>query len=181
MCGSDNVTYGSDCELENAVCTSTELFKVYDGPCQGDIFGGICRYRQKISHDFESFHIPDCPQICTAEYDPVCASNGITYSNECNFKAEKCQSGQEDLEILHDGQCENVNTDDDQEPDQDDAYEIVKKDDCDDYDMYECGDGTCIPYAKVCDKTPNCKNGVDEVKDHLLPVLTLVCTIHISI
>lgn len=41
MCGSDNVTYGNDCELENAVCTSTELFKVYDGPCQGDIFGGI--------------------------------------------------------------------------------------------------------------------------------------------
>ena len=41
VCGSDNVTYGNDCELENAVCTSTELFKVYDGPCQGDIFGGI--------------------------------------------------------------------------------------------------------------------------------------------
>ena len=41
MCGSDNVTYGNDCELDNAVCTSTELFKVYDGPCQGDVFGGI--------------------------------------------------------------------------------------------------------------------------------------------
>ena len=69
-----------------------------------------------------------------------------------------------------------MNADDDQEPDQDDAYEIVMKDDCDDYDMYECGDGTCIPYAKVCDKTPNCKNGVDEVKPYLLTTSTNIST-----
>ena len=120
--------------------------------------------KHRFFHYFESCHIPDCPQICTAEYDPVCASNGITYSNECNFKAEKCQSGQEDLQIIHDGQCENVNAND-QEPNQDDVDEDIseKKDDCSDYDMYDCGDGTCIPMENFCDETPNCKNGVDEV------------------
>ena len=143
---------------------------------------------QEYFHDCESCHVTDCPQICTANYDPVCASNGKTYSNECNFKAEKCQSGQEDLEIIHDGQCENVSdqrneNDDiydydyvqgeiDYESDQDDVNEDIseKQDDCNDYDMYDCGDGTCIPIENLCDETPNCKNGVDEVNNDFIKI-----------
>lgn len=29
-------------------------------------------------------------------------------------------------------------------------------------DMFDCGDGTCIEQLRVCDGTPNCKNGQDE-------------------
>ena len=31
-----------------------------------------------------------CPQICPAIYDPVCASNGKTYPNVCTMKTESC-------------------------------------------------------------------------------------------
>ncbi|EGZ14710.1 hypothetical protein PHYSODRAFT_509381 [Phytophthora sojae] len=34
--------------------------------------------------------VPLCPATCTDEYDPVCASNGQLYGNDCLFRQAKC-------------------------------------------------------------------------------------------
>jgi len=32
----------------------------------------------------------ECPEACTMEYSPVCASNGVQYGNKCEFKKANC-------------------------------------------------------------------------------------------
>ena len=123
---------------------------------------------------------PDpCPQICSGGYDPVCASNGETYSNECNFKAEKCQPGQQDLEIIHDGPCKNLNAND-QEADKNNANEDIgnkytnKLDKeleidplipnyCDVKKEFQCLSGKCVPIGRKCDTFDDCDDGSDEL------------------
>ena len=34
-----------------------------------------------------------CGEVCTADYSPVCATNGKTYSNLCNMETEACLNG----------------------------------------------------------------------------------------
>jgi len=34
-----------------------------------------------------------CSQVCTADYSPVCATNGKTYSNVCTMEVEACLNG----------------------------------------------------------------------------------------
>lgn len=41
--------------------------------------------------------------ICTREYGPICASNGVTYSNGCEFKCAKVEN--KHLEIQFYGEC----------------------------------------------------------------------------
>ncbi|CAG0892306.1 unnamed protein product, partial [Darwinula stevensoni] len=47
-----------------------------------------------------------CPEICTADYNPVCGSDGVTYANNCNFQAENCKRGNR-LVVRHEGPCRN--------------------------------------------------------------------------
>ena len=46
---------------------------------------------------------PDCGRTCTKDYNPVCASNGQTYANRCEFKNEQCILG--NLKIVSEGLC----------------------------------------------------------------------------
>lgn len=46
-----------------------------------------------------------CPVACTAIYSPVCASDGQTYGNECEFDVAKCQSSDDSLAIVSTGEC----------------------------------------------------------------------------
>ena len=45
-----------------------------------------------------------CNKVCTREYEPYCASDGNTYSNNCTLQLAACESG-ESLTIVHPGEC----------------------------------------------------------------------------
>jgi len=45
-----------------------------------------------------------CPQICTADYNPVCGTDGQTYSNECQMRVTACSQGMM-IKIKSRGKC----------------------------------------------------------------------------
>merc|ERR1711992_130078 len=51
----------------------------------------------------------DCEsQMCPRHYNPVCASNGVTFGNECTFRVAKCD--QPDLVAVNLGPCSATTT-----------------------------------------------------------------------
>ena len=45
-----------------------------------------------------------CNEICTADYTPVCGSDGKTYPNECGLEVEACKTGK-NLTVVKQGEC----------------------------------------------------------------------------
>ncbi|XP_011811803.1 PREDICTED: agrin [Colobus angolensis palliatus] len=120
VCGSDGVTYGSACELREAACRQqTQIEEARAGPCEqaecgsggsgsgedGDCEQELCRQRGGIwDEDSE-----DGPCVCdfscqSVRGSPVCGSDGVTYSTECELKKARCESRQE-LSVAAQGAC----------------------------------------------------------------------------
>ena len=48
-----------------------------------------------------------CNRICTREYDPVCGTDGKTYSTECMMKLLVCEEGT-DVTVKERGECPSI-------------------------------------------------------------------------
>ena len=89
ICGSDNRTYRSICELNKRACEIQEnLISIHLGECRTLPDNKCDAYTQ-----------------CSSDSRLVCASNLREYSNECVMYKYACQSNIR-LTKLHDGSCD---------------------------------------------------------------------------
>ncbi len=117
ICGSDNQTYETLCDLNKKACQIDQNLTVaYIGECRMLIF--LCSIffsleKQKYlsigscQHSNCSKNLNECNSHiqCLTNYNPLCASNLQEYSNECEMTKYACQSNIR-LIKLHDGPCD---------------------------------------------------------------------------
>uniref|UniRef100_K3X4L2 Kazal-like domain-containing protein n=1 Tax=Globisporangium ultimum (strain ATCC 200006 / CBS 805.95 / DAOM BR144) TaxID=431595 RepID=K3X4L2_GLOUD len=93
LCGSDGVTYTSACELELAQCSHPTLQLASVGACAAQA--------QTPATPVS----PECETVkCGDHANPICASNGVTYQNACDFDRAYCKN--KELAPVSYGACE---------------------------------------------------------------------------
>ncbi|XP_048816468.1 ovoinhibitor isoform X2 [Lagopus muta] len=101
ICGTDGVTYSNDCALcAHNIESGTSVAKKHDGRCREEVPELDCsKYRTSTLQDGREL------MACTMIYDPVCATNGVTYASECTLCAHNLEQ-RTNLGKRKNGRCE---------------------------------------------------------------------------
>ncbi|TRZ02482.1 hypothetical protein DNTS_030304 [Danionella cerebrum] len=108
LCGKDGKTYTNDCERKLEECrTQTDIPVKLQGPCDLNLespclkktceFGAVCVVKNSEA-------VCECSDACPQDQDPVCGSDGHTYSSSCQMKAMACAL-QKQIQMQHKGPC----------------------------------------------------------------------------
>ncbi|XP_046437323.1 agrin-like isoform X5 [Daphnia pulex] len=106
VCGSDQLTYSSNCELERESCLQKRSIKLlYEGVCGSseacsNFQCPTSGYCVETASGQPSCHCP----LCGGEWDPVCGTDGVTYTNPCRLRYESCRHNKS-LSIVYKGLC----------------------------------------------------------------------------
>ncbi|XP_048580646.1 fibrillin-1 isoform X2 [Nematostella vectensis] len=116
VCGSDRMTYSNECTLTQTACQeSKNLTVVSQGPCPPNpkLASGqpldpceisLCSHPQHTCHNIDNTAVCKCRQMMTADYTPVCASDGKTYPNRMSMENAGCEKNMI-LRIVSQGEC----------------------------------------------------------------------------
>lgn len=100
VCGSDNKTYGNKCMLKCKQRTRSNLKLKHIGQCGNEL---------TVSEEVLEMGSPSGLSIqcaCPFNYQPLCGSDGHTYSNQCELKCHKKFNKQ--LRSLYPGACKDT-------------------------------------------------------------------------
>ncbi|KAI8833368.1 hypothetical protein BC829DRAFT_79621 [Chytridium lagenaria] len=100
QCGSDGVTYQSSCIFKVALCKTPGLISLAsEGPCpdSGFVNETAAGLTNITFPGLRPLPLPlplplgNCTQLtCEEKEDPVCGSDGVTYSNDCLLSLSSC-------------------------------------------------------------------------------------------
>ncbi|XP_071109974.1 agrin-like isoform X6 [Haliotis cracherodii] len=104
VCGTDDVSYINECYLKRESCLSKRRIKVkLQGNCD-PCEGFRCEEPEVCHLDKQRKPICRCNFQCADVFEPVCATNGRTYSNKCLLRREACKA-RKDIDVLYSGEC----------------------------------------------------------------------------
>ncbi|XP_048767536.2 follistatin-like [Ostrea edulis] len=116
QCGTDGNTYYNDCDLSKAHCRDNSLHRKFKGPCPNSAATTTAKPGNVVTNGptqkpmngseiaFNIFCLDLFHHDCTNEVPQVlCASNGQTYQNLCEYEKSKCTH--RDLHIVKNAPC----------------------------------------------------------------------------